>query len=117
MLKKLILLHLLLVVYSFSSVFSKLAAGEGALTSRFILFYVGVLSALAIYAVGYQQVIKHMPLSLAFANKAVTIIWGLLWGALCFRENVTLGKLFGASIIVAGIVIYSLGCREEEHSE
>ena len=41
-------------------------------------------------------------------NKAATVIWGLVFGALFFRERVTAGKLFGAALIIAGIVLYAL---------
>ena len=36
--------------------------------------------ALVVYAVGWQQVIKHLPLTTAYANKAVTVVWGILLG-------------------------------------
>ena len=51
-------------------------------------------------AIGWQQVIKRIPLTTAFANKAVTVVWGLVWGALFFREAVTPGKLLGAALDV-----------------
>ena len=68
-----ILLHLLLLIYSFSNVFSKLAAGEAFLSMRFCLFYGASLGLLAVYALGWQQVIRRMPLTTAFAHKAATV--------------------------------------------
>ena len=116
-----ILLHVLLLIYSLSSVCSKLAAGEPFLSPRFILFYGGTLVLLGVYALGWQQVIKHLPLSVAYANKAVTVIWGIIAGALFFGEPITPGKAAGALLVIAGVVLFALPDRADggdtEHGE
>ena len=61
----------------------------------------------------WQQIIKRIPLTTAFANKAVTVVWGLVWGALIFREPITPGKIVGVLLIVAGVVLFSSEEREE----
>ena len=66
-----------------------------------------MLLILVIYALGWQQIIKVLPLSTAFANKAITVVWGLVWGIILFNENITTGKLIGVGFIVAGIVLFS----------
>lgn len=111
--RTLFLLHLLLMVYSMSGIFSKLAAGQPFLSIRFCLYYGAILVLLALYAVGWQQIIKRIPLTLAFANKAVTTIWGLIWGVLFFGENVTMGKILGVVLVVAGVVVFSTTDKEE----
>lgn len=106
--KKIIfMLHALLMLYSTSGIFSKLAAGEHFLSFRFCLYYFLVIILLAIYAVGWQQIIKRLPLTTAFANKAVTVVWGLVWGRLCFNEQITFGKALGAGLVISGIVLYA----------
>ena len=75
-----LLLHVILGVYAGSSVCSKLAARQPFLSAAFILLYGLMLAALVVYAVGWQQVIKHLPLTTAYANKAVTVVWGILLG-------------------------------------
>ena len=102
-----VVLHLLLMLYSLSGICSKLAGQAAFLSPRFMLCYGGVLVLLMLYALGWQQIIKRLPLTLAFANKAVTVVWGLVWGALFFKEAVTPGKLAGAALIIGGIVLYS----------
>ena len=77
-----LLLHLILGVYASSSVCSKLAAQQPFLSVGFILLYGGMLAALVVYAFGWQQVIKHLPLTTAYANKAITVVWGILLGFL-----------------------------------
>ena len=70
------------------------------------MFYLGLLMILGIYAIGWQQIIRRLPLSLAFAHKSVTIIWGMLWGILFFQENLSLGKCVGILLIVVGICLF-----------
>ena len=100
-------LHLLLVLYSLSSVISKLAANVEFFSPEFLLLYLGVLGILALYAVGWQQVLKRLPLTTAFSNKAITVVWGIIWGALFFSEPITLLKVVGALLIILGIVLFS----------
>lgn len=106
-LRILLVLHILLAVYSTSGIFSKLAAGEPFLSTRFCLYYGAIIVLLGIYAIGWQQIIKRIPLTAAFANKAVTVIWGLIWSALIFHESVTLGKLVGVILVVSGVVLFA----------
>ena len=60
---------------------------------------------MGIYAVLWQQILKRVPLVTAYANRAVTVIWGLIWGLLIFDERITIQKIVGAAIIVTGIMI------------
>lgn len=110
-------LHLLLLVYSFSGCFSKTAAGQPFLSLKFILLYGGTLVILAVYALGWQQIIKRLPLTTAFANKAVTVVWGIVWGALFFGEAITPGKLAGAALIIGGVVLFVKADGEENRLE
>lgn len=105
--RQILMLNLLLLVYSVSNVFSKLAAGETFMSIPFCLYYGAVLLLLAVYALGWQQIIKTMPLTTAFANKAVTVVWGIVWGILFFGEKITLGKGLGAIMIISGIILFS----------
>lgn len=62
---------------------------------------------LGFYAIGWQQIIKRLPLTTAFANKAVTVVWGIIWGAVFFQEKVTIGKVIGAILVILGVVVYA----------
>ena len=105
--KTLFALHMLLMVSSTSGILSKLAAGVDFLSIEFCLYYGGVLLLLGVYAIGWQQILKRLPLTTAFSNKAVTIVWGIVWGALFFFEPITLPKAVGALLIIAGVVLFS----------
>lgn len=111
--KRYVLLHILLLVFSLSSVCSKLAAGEEFMSIRFIVLYGTVILLLGIYAVFWQQIIKNMPLTAAYANRAVTVFWGMVWGLLIFRERITPGKAAGAALVIAGIILFALSDKEE----
>lgn len=102
-----IVLHVLLMIYSLNSILSKLASNKSFLSIKWILLYAGVIFLLGIYAIGWQQIIKRMPLTSAYANKAITTIWGLIWGTLFFQERITVGKILGVLLIVSGIILFS----------
>jgi len=102
-----LLLHLLLAVYSLSGVLSKLAAGQDFLSPGFILCYGGMIVVLGIYALGWQQIIKRMPLTSAYASRAISVVWGVVWGILLFHEGVSLLQLLGCSLVVAGVALFA----------
>lgn len=109
----LVILHVILMAYSLFGIFSKFASHENFLSARFIFFYGIVVFNLGIYAICWQQIIKHMPLMVAFANKAVTVVWGIVWGRLFFGEIVTVPKVIGAIIIIGGISLVVTEKEEE----
>ena len=109
-----LLLHLILGVYASSSVCSKLAAQQPFLSAAFIVLYGLMLLALVAYAVGWQQVIKHLPLTTAYANKAITVVWGILLGFLLFGESITLRQFIGAAVIIVGIALFVRADNEGE---
>lgn len=115
-LKVLLVLHLLLVLFSFSGIMSKLAAGYDFMSLGFVLCYGGMLCLLGVYAIGWQQVIKRLPLTTAYANRAITVVWGLVWGALLFNESITAPKVVGALVVLAGVVLYATA-GDDEHGD
>ena len=103
-----VVLHLFLMIYSLSGVVSKLAAGKEFLSPQFIVLYGLEILILAFYAIGWQQFVKRMPLSVVYANKAVTVIWGCIWGVLIFHEHLTAGKVAGALLVLGGVTLYGI---------
>lgn len=106
-LKVLFALHLMLMIYSMSGIYSKMASQQDFLSFKFCLFYAIIIFLLGFYAIGWQQIIKRLPLTTAFANKAVTVVWGIIWGAVFFHESITVGKVIGAALVIVGVVIYA----------
>ena len=116
-LKTLLVLHLLLMLFSFSGIMSKVAAQYDFMSLGFILAYGGMVAILGVYALGWQQVIKRLPLTTAYANRAVTIIWGIVWGVLFFHEEITPLKILGAAIVLAGVVLFAVADNEGADDE
>ena len=111
------ILHLMLMLYSMSGIASKLAAGTKFLSFKFCLCYGVIILLLGVYAIGWQQIIKPLPLTTAFSSKAVTIIWGLVWGALLFHEKITVGKIAGIILVVIGVVLFAKADSETEKEQ
>lgn len=104
-LKDYIFLHSILLLYSLGAIFSKLASANDFLSVRFCLFYGAVLMVLVLYAVLWQQVLKKIPLTTAFANKSITVIWGMILGRILFDEKISIGNMIGSAIILIGIYL------------
>ena len=112
--KSLVALHVLLAVYSLSSVCAKFASNFVFLSWGFIGCYAGMICLLGVYAIGWQQIIKRLPLTYAYANKAITVFWGIIWGVLFFQEEVPPLKLFGAVVVLCGVVVFSFAEKDSD---
>ncbi len=110
--KDIILLQAVFFIYSINSIVAKLASGQESFSFSFFMYYGLELVILGIYALLWQQIIKKFELSVAYANKAVTLIWGMIWGSLLFKEQITLTKAAGILLVIIGIVILN-GKKEE----
>ena len=108
----LLFLQLSFLIYSCSSVVAKIASGNEVMSLKFILFYGLEVAILGVYAILWQQVIKKFELSVAYANKAVTLLWALLWSVLIFHEKLKWNHIVGVVIVIAGIVVLNLGQEE-----
>lgn len=112
--KPYLILNLILFFYSLGSICSKIASGKQFLTFEFILFYGLSLFTLAVYALLWQQVIKKVPLNIAYANKAITLVWGMIWGAVVFKEQITLANIIGAVVVLAGVLLMVTGGEKKD---
>lgn len=116
--KNLFILHLLMMVYSLSGIFSKKAAASTFLSFEFCIWYFLIFLLLGLYAVVWQQILKRIPLTKAYANRAIAVVWGIIWGLIFFKESVTTGKIAGAVLIIAGIVLFAYsGSGDKEKYE
>ena len=110
-----ILLQISFLIYSCSSIVAKIASGNEVMSFKFILFYGLEVVILGVYAILWQQVIKKFELSVAYANKAVTLLWALLWSVLIFHEKLKWNHIVGVVIVIVGIVVLNLS--QEENSK
>ena len=103
------ILQLVVLIYTSSTVISKIAAqsAESGKGWTFLLLYGAEIGVLGIYALCWQQVIKRVELSVAYANRAMALLWSLLWAVLLFGEQITVKKLIGVGSHCVGME----GCR------
>lgn len=113
-LKNILILEFSFFIYSLSSLFSKMAMYDNPTTFHIIFFYGLSLMMLGIYAIIWQQVLKRMKLTVAFSNKGITIIWGLIFGTIFFREKISLGMIIGSAIVILGIIVMM---KEKENTD
>lgn len=100
-----LVMHLGMMISSLSGVCAKLAARSEMFSLPFFFFYGLDLFAAFLYAIIWQQVLKRLPLTVAYSNRPVALVWGLLWGSLLFREAITWNMLLGAAVIFVGIYL------------
>ena len=110
--RDILMLQAVFFIYSINSIVAKLASGQESFSMAFILLYGLEVAILGIYALLWQQIIKKFELSVAYANKAVVLIWAMVWGSVLFKEQITLPKVAGILLVIAGIVI--LNSKKEE---
>lgn len=103
--KDILMLQIVFFIYSINSVVAKFASAQEPFSLNFILLYGLELCVLGVYAILWQQLIKRMELSVAYSNKAVVLLWAMFFGALLFKEQITLTKVAGILLVIAGIVV------------
>lgn len=100
--KMLLVIQLAVLFYTVSGIASKLASSYPFMSLGFILCYGALIAVLGIYAIVWQQIIKRVDISIAYANRAMAIFWSMLWAFLLFREEITLQNLLGVFLIFIG---------------
>lgn len=109
-----LLLQSAVVVYSLSTVAANLASKYEFLSARYILFFGLEFVILAAYALIWQQMIKRFQLSVAYANKALTLMWSMLWNFIIFSQSITPFKVVGVVLVVIGVMIMNTGAVKGE---
>lgn len=107
--KPYLLLNLMLLFNSLGGICSKIASGKQFFSFEFILLYGLMMLILVIYALLWQQIIKKIPLNTACANKAVDLLWGMVWGAVVFKEHISLANIIGVVIVLVGVLLMVIG--------
>ena len=101
---KILLLQLVVGIYSVNTVIAKLVSGQKVFSPAFIGLLFLEVCVLGVYALLWQQLIKHFELSVAYANKAMGLIWSLIWSIVLFREGVKWNQLLGIVLLMIGII-------------
>lgn len=103
--KDILILQGVVIIYTLSGVAAKLASGNGVFSFRFIVFYGLEICILGIYALLWQQIIKRIDLSIAYANRSIALLWSMIWAAVFFHETITIQNIIGVLIVLVGTMI------------
>lgn len=103
--KDILFLQTAIVIYSISSVIAKFASGQSFFSYQFFMFYGVEICALGIYAILWQQAIKKIDLSIAYTNKAMCVLWSMIWAVIIFHNEITVQNIIGVMLVVAGTIV------------
>lgn len=113
-LKQIILLQLAIIIYTISGVMAKMASGADSF-GKLILFFSLDFLFLGIYAICWQQMIKIFPLSVAYANRAIALLWSAIWAKLIFGEMVSVRQMIAIGVVMIGMTIINTEKEAEEN--
>lgn len=103
------LLHLNILLFSFTSVFSKAASmqynAHGLRSAWLYVFLFLMLLNCGIYALAWQKTIQKFDLSVAYANRSVYLIWSQIWAVVIFKESLSLHNIVGLLVVFAGVMV------------
>lgn len=113
-LKNIVILQAVVVVYTLSSVVAKFATGKELFSVSFFLFYGLEIAILGVYAILWQQMIKKFDLSVAYANRAMALLWSAVWAILIFHEKLSIKQDVGILLVILGTMIVNTDTRKNE---
>lgn len=119
--KDYLLLHFCVALFSFTSVFSKMASiqfNEGGLKNPMLYVFVFLMFFdCFVYAICWQKVIKKFDLNIGYANRSVYLLWSQVWAVSIFGEHLTVRNVIGILIVLTGVVVVSLSAAQTEKKE
>ena len=104
---KYIVLILVYLFYASISLLLKYTGLQEPLSIEWCLGFAGVVAALGVYAIIWQQILKHFDLGTAYMFKGVSLIFIMLLLYWCYGEPITPTKILGTCVIVVGIALYA----------
>lgn len=107
--KNLLQLHLNIMLFSFTGIFSKLASvqySQRGLTSPLLYLFLFLMMAnCGVYAIAWQRSIKKFSLSTAYAHRSVYLVWSQLWAVVIFHENLSWNNILGMFVVFIGVLV------------
>ena len=107
--KKYIILHLNILLFSFTGIFSKAASiqfnAHGLQSKWLYVFLMLMILNCFVYALAWQKAIQNFDLNVAYANKTVYLIWSQIWAVLIFHESLSIRNLIGLLIVFIGVMV------------
>ena len=109
-----IILQLSILLDALSGVASKLARNYADNRLAYVFFIGMVFVLMGLFAVIWQQILKHTTLTFATTFRPFRAVYTLLLSALIFSERITWRNALGVAIIMAGIWI---GAKDDGNTE
>ena len=60
---------------------------------KFLFFFGMEFVLLGIYAILWQQMIKRFELSVAYANRSMSVLWSIIWAVIFFHDTITIKNI------------------------
>lgn len=95
------------LLYALVSLLAAMVARLPMFSLMFLLGVGGVFLLFGLYAIVWQQLLKRLPLSLAYMFKGTSLLFVLLLSALFLGDAITWENLVGAALIIVGIVLFA----------
>lgn len=115
--KDILFLQFVIMIYTGSGITAKFAAQKELFSAGFFAFYGMEILILGVYAILWQQIIKKIELSAAYANRAMVLVWSLLWAVFIFGESITVRNVLGTGLVILGTVIVNIDMRDTNGKE
>lgn len=107
--KQTVFLHISILIFSATGIFSKMLASninENGIFNIWTFIFGGLmLINCGLYALFWQQNLRHFEVNVAYAHRAVYNVWSLLWAFFIFSEVITIGNIVGTVLIIAGVLV------------
>lgn len=104
-------LHLLFLIYSLTGVISKVVSRYPFLSVPFCAGYISIILIMAGFTIVWQKILQKETLSNVYMYKAMTVIWGNVFGIVIFKERISLLACAGMGLILIGM--YLIGSTGE----
>ncbi len=95
------------LLYACVTLFTKYASQQEFMSLAYCLGLAGAIVVMGVYAIGWQQILKHVELSTAYMFKGTSLIFIMLLAWMLFGEQITLNNIIGACVIITGIALYA----------
>lgn len=94
-------------LYACVTIFTKYASQQEMMSLPYLFGLGGAIAVIGVYAVLWQQVLRHIELSTAYMFKGTSLVFVMLLATLLFDETITWMNVLGAVIIITGITLFA----------
>ena len=95
------------LLYAFEPIAAKYTSQQELFSVQFWLGLGAVFGVLGLYALLWQQLLKHIPLSTAYMFRGSTLIFVMILSVILLGDSISTFNCIGALMIVAGIACFA----------